>query len=92
MIVDEDAGSKPVGGIELVGNIPAERTVLPPLLHDGMQKGNSVDKWNVLSSVTLIQHVLIHSAVGREQPGSYTWNAMSCHVNSFVTFSKLVGT
>lgn len=50
-----------VGLVELVGDVPSQRPVLPPLLHRAVEKGNSVQHRLPLHHVTHIQQVLVNA-------------------------------
>lgn len=59
VVLDKLDGGVEVGLIELVGNVPSQRTVLPPLLHCAVEKGHSVQHRLPLHHVADIQKVLV---------------------------------
>lgn len=58
MILDELHRGLEVSLVELVGNVPAERPVLPPLQHHRVQEGCRVKQPRPLRDVRVVQKVL----------------------------------
>lgn len=50
-----------VGLVELVGDVPPQRSVLSPLLYRAVEKRHSVQHWLPLHHVTDIQKVLVYT-------------------------------
>ncbi len=50
-----------VGLIELVGDVPSQRSVLSPLLHRAVEKCHSVQHWLPLHHVADVQKVLVYA-------------------------------
>lgn len=59
VVLDKLDGGVEVGLIELVGDVPSQRPVLPPLLHRAVEKGHSVQHRLPLHHVADIQKVLV---------------------------------
>ena len=58
MVLDELHGGVEVGLVELVGDVPAQRAVLPPLLHRAVEERHAVQHGLPLHHVTDVQQVL----------------------------------
>lgn len=69
ILYELNAGSE-VSLIELVGNIPTQRTELPPLLHHCVQEGDGVQQRRPLRLTRVVQEVLADALVRPLQAGS----------------------
>lgn len=59
VVLDKLDGGVEVSLIELVGDVPSQRPILPPLLHRAVEKGHSVQHGLPLHHVADIQKVLV---------------------------------
>ena len=64
MVLDKLHGGVEVGLVELVGDVPAQRPVLPPLLHRAVEEGHTVQHGLPLHHVADVQQVLVDTWVG----------------------------
>ena len=60
----ELVAGREVSPVELVGDVPADGTVLPPLLHDGVEEGHGVQHGRPGGVVGVVQVVLGDVSVG----------------------------
>ena len=70
VVHDELSAGCEVSSVELIGNIPAQRTELATFLEDGVQEGNSVEHGGPGKVVGVVQRVLGDVSVRPLQAGS----------------------
>ena len=61
VVLNKLHGGIEVGLVELVGDVPSQRTVLPPLLYRTVEKGHCVEHRLPLHQVTDVQRVLVYA-------------------------------
>ena len=69
MVLNELNGGGEVGLVELVGNVPAERAELAPLLDGGVHEGGAVEHGLPAGDVGDVEHLLGDRGVGALQAG-----------------------
>ena len=72
MVHHELVAGGEVGPVELVGDVPADGSVLPPLLDDGVEEGHGVQHGRPGGVVGVVQVVLGDVGVGSLHTGSNT--------------------
>ena len=64
MVLNEVDGRGEVRLVELVGDVPTDRSKLLPLLKSCVQEGNSVQEWFPLRHVDCFQKILGQQSIG----------------------------
>ena len=68
MVLNELNASREVGLVELIGNVPAQRAKLPPLLYCGVEEGYGIQHGLPLGQVGDVQLLLGHARIGTLEP------------------------
>lgn len=61
MVLNKLNGGIKVSLVELIGNVPSQRSVLSPLLHSAVEKSHSIEHWLPLHHVANFQKVLVYT-------------------------------
>lgn len=77
VVLDELYGGAEIRLVELIGDVPADWTKLPALLHGGMEEGDPVQHWLPLHHVRYIKQFLVNETICTLEAGLHSLRRLS---------------